>query len=48
MDLFRMLISDPTVLFSTVGLLILFGIGGFYVYYFITHIINDTNDHKTQ
>jgi hypothetical protein len=36
-----MLINDPVVLYSFVGLGVLFGIGGYYIYYFLKHINED-------
>jgi H+/Cl- antiporter ClcA len=33
-----MLLNDPVVLISMIGLGILFGICGYYVYYFVKHI----------
>jgi len=41
MKLFSMLLNDPLVLYSTIGLAMLFAIGGYYVYYFIKHIQED-------
>lgn len=41
MKLLSMLVNDPVVLYSTVGLAILLGIGVFYIYYFIKHVIDD-------
>ena len=41
MDLIEMLFSDPVALYSAIGLLILLGIGAFYIYYFISHILAD-------
>ncbi len=38
MDIFNMLLNDPVVFASAVGLFVLFGICGYYVYYFIKHI----------
>jgi len=38
MNLFNMLLNDPVVLSAMIGLGILFGICGYYVYYFIKHI----------
>ena len=38
MSVFTMLLSDPVAIYSTVGLLLLFGIAGFYVYYFAKKI----------
>jgi len=38
MHLFSLLISDPVAIYSLIGLLILFGICGFYVFYFIKKI----------
>ena len=41
MDILNMLLNDPVVLYSFVGLAILLAIGGFYVYYFLKHISED-------
>lgn len=41
MDLFSMIINDPVVLASFIGLAILLGIGGFYIYYFLKKIQDD-------
>jgi len=38
MNFFEMLMSDPVVSFSIGGLLIVLGICGFYVYYFLKNI----------
>lgn len=38
MNFFDMLINDPIVLISFIGLAVLMGIGGFYVYYFFKKI----------
>lgn len=38
MNVFSLLLSDPVAVYSLVGLLILFGICGFYVFYFIKKI----------
>lgn len=36
-----MLLNDPIVLISFIGLAVLLGIGGFYIYYFAKHISED-------
>ncbi|MGB1198229.1 MAG: DUF3149 domain-containing protein [Thalassotalea sp.] len=41
MNLFNMLLNDPVVLISFIGLVTLLGICGFYVYYFLKHIQED-------
>ena len=41
MNIISMLANDPVVLFSFVGLAILLGIGGFYIYYFLHNIQED-------
>lgn len=41
MNIIDMLLNDPVVLYSFVGLAVLLGIGGFYVYYFLKHINED-------
>ena len=41
MNIFSMLIHDPVVMFSFGGLLILLGIGAFYIYYIINHVKNN-------
>ena len=38
MDIGHLLFSDPVVLISMIGLLIVLGICGFYVYYFMKQI----------
>lgn len=38
MSILSMLFNDPVAIYSTVGLLILFGIAGYYVYYFFKKI----------
>lgn len=38
MNVFGLLLSDPVAIYSLVGLITLFGICGFYVYYFIKKI----------
>ncbi|GLX78928.1 hypothetical protein tinsulaeT_22680 [Thalassotalea insulae] len=40
MNVFDMLINDPVVLISFIGLAIVLGICGFYVYYFLKNIEN--------
>lgn len=42
MNFFSMLASDPVVMFSIGGLVIVLAICAFYVYYFIKHIQDDT------
>ena len=42
MNLFEMLLNDPVVIFSFVGLAIVLAICSFYVYYFIKHIEEDS------
>ncbi len=41
MDIIEMLLNDPIVIYSFVGLAALLGIGGYYIYYFLTKINND-------
>lgn len=41
MDVVEMLVNDPVVMYSVVGLLIVLGICGFYVYYFLKNIKED-------
>ncbi|MBA6223469.1 MULTISPECIES: DUF3149 domain-containing protein [unclassified Colwellia] len=41
MNVLNMLINDPVVLYSFIGLAVLLGICGFYVYYFLKHISED-------
>ncbi|MGB1262117.1 MAG: DUF3149 domain-containing protein [Cognaticolwellia sp.] len=41
MDIVDMLINDPIVLISFIGLAIVLGICSFYVYYFLKHISED-------
>lgn len=41
MDLVQLLINDPIVLYSFIGLAVLLGICGYYIYYFIKHIQQD-------
>ncbi|MBL4910836.1 MAG: DUF3149 domain-containing protein [Alteromonadaceae bacterium] len=41
MKFFEMLVNDPIVLSAITGLIILLGIGAYYIYYFISHIQND-------
>lgn len=38
MDIGHLLFSDPVVLISMIGLLIVLGICGFYIYYFMKNI----------
>jgi len=38
MSLFSLLFSDPVAVYSLVGLLMLFGIAGFYVFYFLKKV----------
>jgi hypothetical protein len=42
MDILEMLKNDPVVMFSFGFLAILFGICGYYVYYFLKHIKEDS------
>ena len=42
MKFLDMLLNDPIVLYSAVGLTILLGICSFYVYYFLKHIQEDS------
>ena len=41
MNVLNMLINDPAVHYSFMGLAVLLGICGFYVYYFLKHISDD-------
>jgi hypothetical protein len=41
MNFFEMLLNDPIVFISFIGLAVLLGICSFYVYYFIKHIEED-------
>jgi len=41
MNIIEMLLNDPVVLYSFIGLAVLLGICGYYVYYFLTKIINN-------
>jgi hypothetical protein len=41
MNILDMLINDPVVFYSFIGLAIILGIGGYYVYYFLKHISED-------
>jgi len=41
MNILDMLLNDPIVIYSFIGLAILLGIGGFYVYYFLKRISED-------
>lgn len=41
MRFFELILNDPIVIYSFVGLLLLLGIGGFYVYYFLKNISDD-------
>lgn len=45
MNLLSMLINDPVVMFSFGGIAIMLGICAFYLYYFITHIQEDSKKH---
>lgn len=45
MNLLSMLANDPVVMFSFGGLAIMLAICGFYVYYFLTHIQEDSKKH---
>jgi hypothetical protein len=42
MNLFKMLTNDPVVMFAFGGMVIMFGICAYYVYYFLKHINEDT------
>ncbi len=44
MNLLSMLANDPVVMFALGGLAILLAISGYYIYYFITHIQEDSKD----
>lgn len=46
MNFFTMLANDPVVMYSFGGLAILFGICGYYVYYFLKHISEDEKKEK--
>ena len=41
MNFFDMLLNDPVVIYSMIGLAILLGIGVFYIYYFMKNINNN-------
>ena len=41
MNLLNMLLNDPVVIYSLVGLLTLFGICGYYVWFFLKNIEED-------
>lgn len=41
MNFFEMLLNDPVVFISFIGLGVLFAICGYYVYYFLDHIKED-------
>jgi len=41
MNFFEMVFNDPVVFSAIAGLMILLGIGAYYIYYFISHIKND-------
>jgi len=41
MNFFNMLLNDPVVYISLIGLAIVLGICGYYVYYFMKHISED-------
>ena len=45
MNLLSMLANEPVVMFSFGGLAILLAISAYYVYYFLTHIQDDSKDH---
>jgi hypothetical protein len=45
MNLLSMLSNDPVVMFAFGGIAIMLGICAFYVYYFISHIQEDSNSH---
>lgn len=42
MNFFDMLVNDPVVLISFIGLGVVLGICGFYVYYFMKNIAQDS------
>jgi len=42
MQFFTMLANDPVVMFSVGGLAIVLAICGYYIYYFIKHIQQDS------
>lgn len=46
MNLLSMLANDPVVMFSFGGIAIMLGICSYYVYYFITHIQEDSKKIK--
>lgn len=46
MNLFSMLANDPVVMFSFGGMAILLGICAYYIYYFMSHIKEDRQDHS--
>jgi len=41
-----MLLNDPVVIYSFVGLAVLLGIGGYYIYYFLNKINNEKSPTK--
>jgi len=41
-----MLLNDPVVIYSFVGLAVLLGIGGYYIYYFLSKINNEKPSKK--
>lgn len=43
MNFFDMLLNDPVVIMSFLGLATVLGICSFYVYYFLKHISEDTH-----
>ncbi|MEI6895127.1 MAG: DUF3149 domain-containing protein [Colwellia sp.] len=45
MNFFSMLANDPVVMFSFGGLVIMFGICSYFVYYFVKHIKEDSKHH---
>ncbi|WP_448569411.1 DUF3149 domain-containing protein [Thalassotalea ganghwensis] len=41
MNFFNMLLNDPVVYISIIGLLVVLGICSYYVYFFMKHIAED-------
>lgn len=41
MNLIDMLLNDPVIIFSFVGLALVLGICSYYVYYFLSHIADN-------
>jgi uncharacterized membrane protein len=46
MDWFEFILNNDAAVGSIIGLLILFGIGAYMAYYFISHIINEDPEVK--